>query len=59
MVLTAIEVKNAKPGRHADGGGLYLMVRQAADGILSAIVRDALEIHGNRSVFGQIASVDS
>jgi integrase len=27
MALTAIEVKNAKPGRHADGGGLYLMVR--------------------------------
>ncbi|MBW4331569.1 Arm DNA-binding domain-containing protein [Stakelama sp. CBK3Z-3] len=25
--LTALEVKNAKPGRHADGHGLYLLVR--------------------------------
>jgi hypothetical protein len=25
--LTALQVKNAKPGRHADGGGLYLLVR--------------------------------
>ena len=27
IVLTAIEVKYAKPGRHADGDGLYLLVR--------------------------------
>ena len=26
-MLTVIGVKNAKPGRHADGSGLYLMVR--------------------------------
>ena len=25
--LTAMSVKNAKPGRHADGGGLYLLVK--------------------------------
>lgn len=25
--LTALSVKNAKPGRHADGGGLYLLVK--------------------------------
>lgn len=25
--LTAVEVKTAKPGRHADGGGLHLMVK--------------------------------
>lgn len=25
--LTASSVKNAKPGRHADGKGLYLLVR--------------------------------
>jgi integrase len=27
--LTALQVKNAKPGRHADGRGLYLMVRES------------------------------
>ena len=27
MALTSIEVRNAKPGRHADGDGLYLLVR--------------------------------
>src|SRR3546814_15669198 len=25
--LTALQVRNAKPGRHADGRGLYLLVR--------------------------------
>lgn len=27
MALTALQVKNAKPGRHADGKGLYLFVK--------------------------------
>lgn len=27
--LTAIGVKNAKPGRHGDGGGLYLLVKSS------------------------------
>lgn len=27
--LTALQVKNAKPGRHADGRGLYLVVRNS------------------------------
>ena len=27
--LTALSVKSAKPGRHADGGGLYLLVKQS------------------------------
>lgn len=27
--LTALQVKNAKPGRHADGRGLYLFVRES------------------------------
>jgi len=27
--LTALQVKNAKPGRHADGRGLYLVVRDS------------------------------
>ena len=27
--LTPLEVKNAKPGRHADGGGLHLLVKES------------------------------
>ncbi|KPF73907.1 integrase [Blastomonas sp. AAP25] len=27
--LTALAVKNAKPGRHADGGGLHLLVKES------------------------------
>jgi integrase len=27
--LTSLAVKNAKPGRHADGGGLYLLVKDS------------------------------
>lgn len=27
--LTALKVKNAKPGRHADGGGLHLLVKES------------------------------
>jgi integrase len=27
--LTAVSVKNAKPGRHADGGGLHLLVKES------------------------------
>ncbi len=27
--LTPLTVKNAKPGRHADGGGLYLLVKES------------------------------
>jgi len=26
--LTPLTVKNAKPGRHADGGGLHLLVKE-------------------------------
>lgn len=28
-VLTTLAVKNAKPGRHADGGGLHLLVKES------------------------------
>ena len=31
MALTALEIKNAKPGMHADGGGLYLHVGKAGN----------------------------
>ncbi len=30
--LSSAAVKNAKPGMHADGGGLYLQATEAADG---------------------------
>ena len=28
-VFTPLAVKNAKPGRHADGGGLHLLVKES------------------------------
>ena len=30
--LTAMAVKHAKPGRHADGGGLHLLVKETGAG---------------------------
>lgn len=47
-MLTAIEVKNAKLGRHADGGGLYLMVR--SKGARSWVLR--AQVNGKRQDFG-------
>lgn len=47
-MLTAIEVKNAKPGRHADAGGLYLMVRPT--GSRSWVLR--AQVDGKRQDFG-------
>lgn len=47
-MLTAIGVKNAKPGRHADGGGLYLMVRPS--GSRSWVLRT--QVDGKRQDFG-------
>ncbi len=42
--LTALTVKRAKPGRHADGGGLYLLVKET--GVRSWVYRYML---GDRS----------
>ena len=47
-MLTAIEVKNAKPGRHADGHGLYLLVRNS--GSRSWVLR--AQVDGKRRDFG-------
>jgi integrase len=47
-MLTAIGVKNAKPGRHSDGGGLYLMVRPT--GSRSWILRS--QLNRKRQDFG-------
>lgn len=47
-MLTAIGVKNAKPGRHSDGGGLYLMVRPT--GSRSWVLR--AQVDGKRQDLG-------
>lgn len=46
--LTALQVKNAKPGRHADGAGLYLLVRDT--GSRSWLLR--VMVAGKRRDFG-------
>jgi integrase len=46
--LTTLQVKNAKPGRHADGRGLYLMVRKS--GSRSWVFRG--QINGKRQDLG-------
>jgi hypothetical protein len=48
MALTAIQVKNAKPGRHADGKGLYLFVKPS--GARSWVLR--VQADGKRRDFG-------
>ncbi|HEU4962143.1 MAG TPA: integrase arm-type DNA-binding domain-containing protein [Sphingomonas sp.] len=46
--LTALKVKNAKPGRYADGRGLYLLVRES--GSRSWVLRTQTD--GKRQDFG-------
>lgn len=46
--LTAVQVKNAKPGRHADGKGLYLLVKPS--GAKSWVLR--VQVSGRRRDFG-------
>jgi integrase len=48
FALTALKVKNAKPGRHADGAGLYLLVRES--GSRSWVLRT--QVDGKRRDFG-------
>lgn len=52
--LTALSVKNAKPGRHADGGGLYLLVKPT--GAKSWLLR--IQMDGKRRDVG-LGSVDT
>ncbi|MEG3149257.1 integrase arm-type DNA-binding domain-containing protein [Sphingomonas sp. ZT3P38] len=47
-ILTAISVRNAKPGRHGDGSGLYLLVRPS--GARSWVLR--IQRHGKRRDIG-------
>jgi len=51
--LTAVQVKNAKPGRHADGKGLYLLVKPS--GAKSWVLR--VQVSGRRRDFG-LGSID-
>lgn len=54
--LTAIKVKNAKPGRHADGDGLFLYVKES--GARTFVLR--VQYQGNRRDIGLgTADVDS
>jgi integrase len=48
MPLTVKEVKNAKPGRHSDGKGLYLLVKPS--GAASWVLR--VQYQGDRKDFG-------
>lgn len=48
MALTVLQVKNAKPGRHADGKGLYLFVKPS--GARSWVLR--VQAGGARRDFG-------
>lgn len=51
--LTLLEVKNAKPGRHADGKGLYLLVKPS--GAKSWVLR--VQVGGRRRDYG-LGSLD-
>src|SRR6185369_1723175 len=48
MPLTVKQVKNAKPGRHSDGKGLYLLVKPS--GARSWVLR--VQYQGERRDFG-------
>ena len=52
--LTALSVRNAKPGRHADGEGLYLLVKPS--GAKSWVLR--IQMEGKRRDVG-LGSVDA
>ncbi|HUD30320.1 MAG TPA: integrase arm-type DNA-binding domain-containing protein [Novosphingobium sp.] len=54
MALSALHVKNAKPGRHADGKGLYLLV--SPTGGKSWVLR--VQVDGKRKDYG-LGSLDS
>jgi integrase len=55
--LTSLTVKNAKPGRHADGGGLYLLVK--ATGARSWVFRFMLRGKARDIGLGTAAGPDA
>ena len=63
MALNAVQVRNAKPGRHADGKGLYLLVKPKRNDKTGAIESGAkswvlrVQVGGRRRDFG-LGSLD-
>ncbi len=55
--LTPLEVRNAKPGRHADGGGLHLLVKDA--GARSWVYRYMLKGKSRDIGLGPAAGIDA
>lgn len=55
MTLTALEIKNAKPGLHSDGGGLYLHV--GPTGGVSWIFRYQLNKRRREMGIGSLAAL--
>jgi integrase len=55
--LTSVFVKNAKPGRHADGGGLHLLVK--GSGARSWVYRFMLKGHSRDVGLGPAAGPDA
>jgi len=54
MALTALKVKNAKPGRHVDGRGLCLLVKPS--GARTWVLR--MQRHGKRRDYGLGSALD-
>lgn len=54
MALTALKVKNAKPGRHVDGRGLCLLVKPS--GARTWVLR--MQRHGRRRDYGLGSALD-
>lgn len=54
MALTALKVKNAKPGRHADGRGLCLLVKES--GARTWVLR--MQRNGRRRDYGLGSALD-
>lgn len=57
MPLTQIEIRNAKPGMHADGGGLYLSVKTS--GTKSWIFRFQLSGHRREMGLGALTALSA
>ena len=55
--LTPLAVKNAKPGRHADGSGLHLLVKES--GARSWVYRFLLNGHSRDVGLGAAAGADA
>ncbi|MDQ8757640.1 Arm DNA-binding domain-containing protein [Sphingosinicella sp. LHD-64] len=54
MALTALKVNNARPGRHSDGRGLQLLVKES--GARSWVLR--MQRHGRRRDYGLGSALD-